>query len=73
MNFYDFWKSLSDEEQTDFSNQTDISKNYISTQLIYRYKTPPLKKLAKMADASNGKVSYSDLCNFFAPQQAETT
>lgn len=66
MNFYDFWKSLSEKERKEFSSETDISERYISTQLIYRYKIPPLNKLRKMAEASNGKLDFHNLCDFFS-------
>ncbi|WP_395146985.1 XRE family transcriptional regulator [Moraxella atlantae] len=73
MNFYDFWKSLSDKEKSEFAKKADISENYISTQLIYRYKTPRFKNILAMVEASNGKLQFDGLCRFFAESnQLET-
>lgn len=73
MNFYDFWKSLSDKEKSEFAKKADISENYISTQLIYRYKKPRFKNINAMVTASNGKLEFDSLCRFFAePQQLQT-
>lgn len=68
MNFYDFWKDLGDEEKAEFAMNAGISENYISTHLIYRYKTPRLHKLKSMALASKGRLDFSDLCEFFSQQ-----
>lgn len=67
MNFYEYWKSLSIDEQQSFADECDLSVNYIRHQLVYRNKSPRLATLEKMAKASKGVFSYHDLCDFFKP------
>ena len=66
MDFYTFWRGLSDDEQSRFANAVGLSKRYIAIHLIYAYKTPRLQTLQKMADASHGKLTFAGLCDFFA-------
>lgn len=65
MDFYTFWKSLNSNERANFAKKAGMSEGYISTQLIYKYKTPSIHTLKKMAEASNGLITYHNLCDFF--------
>ena len=65
MSFYDYWKSLSVDEQQVFADKCGMSAYYISNQLVYGYKVPRLQNIKKMVDASNGKLTFDELCNFF--------
>lgn len=68
MNFYDYWQGLTTEQKQAFAEKCELSAYYISNQLIYGYKSPKLSTLDKMAKASDGVLTYNDLCNFFKPK-----
>lgn len=69
MNFYDFWSSLNRDEQEVFAQKSGYKADYISIHLAYGRKVPPLRKIKKMADASDGKLSFVSLCDFFINKQ----
>lgn len=65
MNFHEFWLSLTQDEQDDFAKKCGYKTAYINIHLAYGRKIPPLRKIKKMADASNGKLNFAQLCTFF--------
>lgn len=64
-NLYKYWRSLNDEQKKGFADKAGLSMDYIETHLIHKRKTPPLDRLMQMAKASNGRLSYHGLCDFF--------
>lgn len=71
MVFNEFWRGLNDTERTEFADKCGLSKNYIGIHLVYGYKAPRLGTIQKMADASNGKLTFAELCEFFKPKSAK--
>lgn len=68
MNFKEFWKSLNDDEKTEFARRCEMSKAYIDLHLTRRRNAPKLTNIVKMEQASNGRLNYIGLCEFFKPQ-----
>ena len=64
-NLYKYWRSLDDNQKESFAQRCGLKPVYIETHLIHKRKTPPLNRLMKMAQASNGSLSYHGLCDFF--------
>ncbi len=64
-NLYNYWRSLDDNQKESFAQRCDLKADYIETHLIHKRKTPPLDRLMKMAQASNGRLSHHGLCDFF--------
>ena len=69
-NLYKYWRGLNDEQKKDFADKAGLSMDYIETHLIHKRKTPPLDRLMQMAKASNGRLSYHGLCDFFLTEGA---
>lgn len=68
-NLYDYWSSLSESERERFARASGYQYSTINTHLIHKRKIPPLAKVKKLASASNGKLSYHGLCDFFVEDQ----
>ena len=66
---YDYWSNLSHTEREAFAADSRLSVAYINTHLIHRRKIPSLAALKRLADASNGKLTYHGLCDFFIEEQ----
>ena len=64
-NLHTFWRGLSDEEQTNFALKAELSKAYIEVHLIHKRKSPRLKTIQSIADASNGALTVNGLVAFF--------
>lgn len=67
---YKYWRGLNDSQKADFAKKSGLKADYIETHLIHRRKTPRLDRLMKMAVASNGRLSYHGLCDFFLAETA---
>jgi uncharacterized protein HemY len=65
MNLYDYWRKLSKSEKSEFAVKAVLSEQYIETHLIHRRKKPLIETMQRMAEASDGEVSYDDLFTFF--------
>ncbi|OAU97555.1 helix-turn-helix domain-containing protein [Moraxella catarrhalis] len=71
MLFNEFWRTLGDEEKVVFAEKCGLSQKYIAIHLVYGYKSPRLGTLQRMADASEGKLTFAELCEFFKPKSAK--
>lgn len=69
MGLYEFWSSLTNDEKQEYAKKSGYKASYINLHLIHKRKTPPLVKIKRMADASNGKLKFDDLCDFFIQQK----
>lgn len=65
MDFADYYRALSREERKLFADRADTSPEYIEIHLLPRRKTPRRDKMASLASASNGAVSYEDVVRYF--------
>ncbi len=70
-NLYNYWSDLDQAERQDFADKSNFSADYINTHLIHRRKIPPLAALKRLADASNGELTYHGLCDFFINDKTE--
>ena len=66
MNFKNYWHSLDKNEREELAQNAGFTVGYINTHLISRRKSPPVRRIANLAKATNGKFSFEDLCRFFA-------
>ena len=66
MNFKDYWHSLDKRGREELAQNAGFTVGYINTHLISRRKSPPVRRIANLAKATNGKFSFEDLCRFFA-------
>lgn len=66
---YKYWRGLNNEQKKIFADKAGLSSDYIETHLIHKRKTPPLVRLDKMAKASNGRLSFYGLCDFFVTEE----
>lgn len=64
-NLYNYWSDLDQTGRQDFADKSKFSADYINTHLIHRRKIPPLAALKRLADASDGELTYHGLCDFF--------
>ena len=62
---YKYWRALDESQKQKFADNAGLKVDYIETHLIHKRKTPPLGRLMQMAKASNGRLSYHGLCDFF--------
>ncbi len=71
MNFRTYYLGLSEEEREQFAKRAELKTGYISCHLVANppRKIPPLKTIRKMADATDGTLSYYDLVDYFTPSQ----
>ena len=68
---YNYWSNLNQSEREVFAADSNFSVAYINTHLIHKRKVPPLSALKRLADASNGELTYHGLCDFFIEQRPE--
>ncbi len=68
-NLHTYWRGLNDEQKNSFAERAGLSTDYIETHLIHKRKTPPLERLMQMAKASNGRLSFHGLCDFFLNEE----
>lgn len=68
---YNYWSNLNQSEREAFAANSEFSTAYINTHLIHKRKVPPLSALKRLADASNGELTYHGLCDFFINEQLE--
>lgn len=68
---YDYWSNLSQSQREEFAANSEFSIAYINTHLIHKRKVPPLLALKRLADASDGELTYHGLCDFFLNEQPE--
>lgn len=63
-----FWFSLSKEERIKFSEAVGTSYAYISKRLVYKKRSPSIKMLNAMVQASNGALTHQSLVEFFSSE-----
>ncbi|PAT63962.1 hypothetical protein [Psychrobacter sp. JB193] len=68
---YDYWSNLSQSDREVFATNSGFKVAYVNTHLIHRRKVPPLAALKRLADASNGELTYHGLCDFFISDELE--
>lgn len=68
---YSYWSNLNQSEREKFAANSEFSVAYINTHLIHKRKVPPLSALKRLAEASDGELTYHGLCDFFIESQTE--
>jgi hypothetical protein len=70
MDFKEFYSSLSVKEREKYAQDADTSCEYIRIHLVTKKKIPRPELMQKLADASKGKLTLSDILEFFYTKQA---
>ena len=65
MLFKDYFLSLTKQSRKEYAKRAGTTEQYISGHLINCYKTPRRKLLIRLADASNGAITFDELVTFF--------
>lgn len=68
MDFKTYYRSLNREQRARFAEVAETSVEYIEIHLISRRKVPKKDLMQRLAQASDGKLSYLDLVEFFDPE-----
>ncbi len=71
--FKTYVNSLTSEELDSFADASGTTSNYIIKKLRYRYTKPSVSLLKKMADASDGKLTFQQLLDWFYPPEPVET
>jgi predicted transcriptional regulator len=64
-NLHAFWRALNEPDRQNFADSAGVSSKYINTHLVYRRKQPRKETIRKLADASDGLLTYDGLVDFF--------
>lgn len=69
--FRAFYMGKNAEARKDYANKVEFETSYIECHLVSQppRKTPPLRKLVLMAEASGGELTLQDVIRHFTPQE----
>ena len=70
MNFKTYFRNLAREDREAYAVKAGTSANYIDNHLVSKNKIPRKKLMESLAAASNGKLSYSDIVDYFYKSEA---
>ena len=65
MNYKKYFREMDQPSRVAHAKRAETSAEYINIHLIPRYKIPRKELMRKLANASEGKVSYLDIVNYF--------
>lgn len=65
-----WYRGLTSEEKSAFADRAKVSRAYIETHLVYRRRTPRPETMRRLAAASLGRLSYTDVVRFFLLEPA---
>lgn len=65
LNLYEYWKTLSEVEKSQFCSRVGVSHGYMESHLIHGRKKPRMETIQAIVEASNNKLSHKNLFEFF--------
>lgn len=72
MALYEHWRAMTKAERETFAEKCGYSYDYFNIHLIHRRRVPKLENIRAIAEASDGELSFSELCDFFINSKTKT-